>query len=372
MRPTCLPKNACHGHGRGQIRLARARRPDAEGDRVAADGVDVQLLVDGARAHLAAAMRPHHVAVDLGGLARRVDGDVHERLHHRRVQRSPAVDDGEQLVDRGARLVHVAGLALEDQYVTAQRERAIEALLEDLEVRVVLARERQRLAVAVQVDDRARHRRHLQPPRRPRTRSLSFLPSARPATLGLSQPITLPMSLGVDGAGGGDALVDQRLELGVAELLRHVALEEPLLVALLVGEVRAAGPVVELDRLGAPLALALEHRELVGLGGLLAAVDALLLERRDERVAGLAASLVARLERRGGVVLDALFDSAELSHDASSSGVHERDRHRSTAGVLERCAGSPLHASQRVPPMTCQCRCMTSWPASGPVFVMTL
>ena len=186
--------------------------------------------------------------------------------------------------------------------------------------------------------------RHLQPPRRPRTRSLSFLPSARPATLGLSQPITLPMSLGVTASVAATAFVHQRLELGVGELLGHVALEEPLLVALLVGEVHAAGPLVQLDRLGAPLALALEHGELVRLRGLLAAVDALLLERGDERVERLPEPLVARLERRRGVVLDALFDGAELPHTMPPS---------------------------RVPPMTCQCRCMTSWPACGPVFVMT-
>ena len=114
--------------------------------------------------------------------------------------------------------------------------------------------------------------------------------------------MTLPMSFGVTALGGGDRLVDQVLELLVAELLGHVLGEQLLLVALLVGEVGAAGLIVQLDGLRAPLAFALEHRELVGLGRRLAAVDALLLERRDERREGRAAALVAGLERRRGVV----------------------------------------------------------------------
>src|SRR5665647_1393437 len=103
-------------------------------------------------------------------------------------------------------------------------------------------------------------------------------------------------------------------ELGDAELLGHVRLEEIFFVPLLVGQVLAACLLVQPDGLRAPLALALEHGELVGLGGLVAAVDALLFERRDERRKGLAQPLVARLQGRRGSVLDALLDDAELSH----------------------------------------------------------
>src|SRR4051812_4460966 len=46
-------------------RLARSRRPDAEGDRLAPDGVDVALLVDRLRRDLARAMAPHDVVEDL-------------------------------------------------------------------------------------------------------------------------------------------------------------------------------------------------------------------------------------------------------------------------------------------------------------------
>ena len=43
-----------HGHGHGQPALAGARRAEAEGDDVAADGVDVALLARGLRPHGAA------------------------------------------------------------------------------------------------------------------------------------------------------------------------------------------------------------------------------------------------------------------------------------------------------------------------------
>ena len=159
-----LAEERADGHGRGQVRLAGAGRPDAERDGVAADGVHVQLLVDGARAHLAAAVRPHHVAVDLRGLARGVDGDVHERLDDGRAQRPPALDDLHELLERGPGLLDGAGLTLQDEHVAAQREPAVQPLLEYLEVGVVLARDLSRQAVAVQVDDRTRRRSHVVSP----------------------------------------------------------------------------------------------------------------------------------------------------------------------------------------------------------------
>ena len=235
---------------------------------------------------LAAAVRPDDVAVHLGGLARRVDGDVHERLDHRRVQRPPGADH-RRAAPRGRRAPSPRRPSSPSRMSTLPRSVSVQSRRCSRILRCASCSPAsvERLAVAVELDDRARHRRHGQPPSLPRTRSLSFLPSARPATLGLSQPITLPMSLGVTASVAATASSTSSSSSASRELLRHVALEELLLVALLVGEVLAARPVVELDGLGAPLALALEHRELVGLGGLLAAVDALLLERRDERVA---------------------------------------------------------------------------------------
>ena len=44
MRPTSLRSSGSHGHSHGKIGLAGARRPDAEGDGVLADGVDVAFL----------------------------------------------------------------------------------------------------------------------------------------------------------------------------------------------------------------------------------------------------------------------------------------------------------------------------------------
>ena len=54
------------GHRDGQERLAGAGRADAEGDRVAADRVDVALLVDGLRRDLRRAVAPDDVLEDLG------------------------------------------------------------------------------------------------------------------------------------------------------------------------------------------------------------------------------------------------------------------------------------------------------------------
>ena len=147
-------------HRHREVRLAGAGRTDAERDGVLADGVDVALLVDGARADLAAAVRPHDVAVHLARLARGVDGDVHERLDDRRAERPPSAHDLHQFLDGGARLVHAIRLTLEDEHVAAQRERAVQALLEDLEVRVVLAGDLERQAVVVEVDDRTRRGSH--------------------------------------------------------------------------------------------------------------------------------------------------------------------------------------------------------------------
>jgi len=129
---------------------------------------------------------PDHVAVHLGGLAGRVHGDVHEGLDHRRAQRPSRPDDREQLVDRRLRLDAGVAVALQGEDVAAQRQPAGETLLEDFEVRVVLAGEGQRFAVRLQVDDGTGAFRHAQPPSFDRTSSLTALPSARPATWGMS------------------------------------------------------------------------------------------------------------------------------------------------------------------------------------------
>ena len=49
------------GHGDGEEGLAGSRRPDAEGDRVRPDGIDVALLVDGLRRDPQVAVTPNHV-----------------------------------------------------------------------------------------------------------------------------------------------------------------------------------------------------------------------------------------------------------------------------------------------------------------------
>ena len=135
-----------------------------------ADRVHVALLVERARTDLAAAVRPHHVAVHLGRAARGVDGDVHERLHDGGVDGSAGADDGEQLVHGVARLGHGFVPAVQREHVAAQGEGAVEALSsQDLEMGVVLPREGEGGAVAVQVDDGA-HAVPRYAPSRSRTR----------------------------------------------------------------------------------------------------------------------------------------------------------------------------------------------------------
>jgi hypothetical protein len=108
-----------------QIRLARARRADPEGDRVAADRVDVALLRDRLRRDLLATMAPDDVVEDLAdvlGLLKR----GHDRIDGRRADLVAALDEVGEFVDDGSRLLDAWLVALDREPVAAQHDRAAE------------------------------------------------------------------------------------------------------------------------------------------------------------------------------------------------------------------------------------------------------
>ena len=91
-----------HRHGHRQPRLAGAGGPDAEGDDVVADGVDVALLAARLGAHAAAPGRPQH----LGGehLGRTLVGAHHldGASHARRLEALALLEQQHQLLEQMA------------------------------------------------------------------------------------------------------------------------------------------------------------------------------------------------------------------------------------------------------------------------------
>ena len=151
------------GQRHGQERLAGARRPDAEGDRVGADRVDVALLVDRLGRHLGRAVAPDDVLEDLG---RRVV--LVERARHRLDRpRSDLVALGDQLGQLADDLLGRADrvlLAVEREHVAAEKDLTIEMALKGAQDGVTAAGQLSRdgvvdLDLSTQRHPRARARR---------------------------------------------------------------------------------------------------------------------------------------------------------------------------------------------------------------------
>ena len=101
--------------------LAGAGGADPEGDRVAADRVDVAFLVDRLRRDLGVAVAPDDVLEDLRRALVRVEGAGH-RFDRPRGDLVPLLDQLDQLVDDRGRGLHVARVAVEGEDVAAQVE----------------------------------------------------------------------------------------------------------------------------------------------------------------------------------------------------------------------------------------------------------
>src|SRR3954471_20100765 len=174
-------------HRHRQPRLAGARGADAEGDRVAADRVDVALLRDALGRDLQRPVAPDDVLEHPRGRLVRVEraGDRGDR----------ALGDLVALRDELGHLAHdlLGGghrrlVALERDDVAAQEDVGLEGALERLEHRVAAAGQLLgRLVVQLDL---------LPHPNAALTFSETRRPSARPATLPMATGMTLPMSRG--------------------------------------------------------------------------------------------------------------------------------------------------------------------------------
>ena len=136
------------------------------------------------------------------------------------------------------------------------------------------------------------------------TTALTRLPSARPCTRGITIDMTRPISFGEAAPRLGHHVAHDLVQLLVGELRRHVLLDQRRLALLAAGEVLAPGLAVGAGGLEPALALALEHRHLVGLapGGVLVGLLEL-VAHEPQRADALA---VAALHCGGDVLLDAL------------------------------------------------------------------
>jgi hypothetical protein len=109
--------------------LTSAGGPDAEGDRVVADRVDVLLLVDGFRRDARVAVLPDGVLEDLGRALVGVEGAGHG-LDRARRNLVALLDQVDELGDDGLGGLYVAGGAVEGEHVATQIERRAEVALE--------------------------------------------------------------------------------------------------------------------------------------------------------------------------------------------------------------------------------------------------
>ena len=118
-----------HGERDREVRLARAGRPDPEGDGAAADRVDVALLRHGLRRDPLAAVRPDDVGEDLPDVLGLVDRGE-DRVDRAGADLLPALDELDELLDDGAGLGHLQVITFEREPVAAQVDRAAEPLAE--------------------------------------------------------------------------------------------------------------------------------------------------------------------------------------------------------------------------------------------------
>jgi pimeloyl-ACP methyl ester carboxylesterase len=138
----------------------------------------------------------------------------------------------------------------------------------------------------------------------------------------------------------GDHVVHDLLELFLGQLLGHEFLEDRELGLFLVGRLGPVARAKRLGRLDAPLALALQHLELLVLAQLALQILLRRAQRREQKAQRIAARVVPREARLSQFVFHP-FDQA--------------------------------HASPLIlPPRTCQCRWNTVWPAPGPTLTAIL
>ena len=190
IRLTSWPRQRAGGHRHGQVRLARAGRADPEGDRLAADRVDVALLVDGLRRDLARAVasrrRPRGSSA---GRSCWSSAEVTAPIVPGGISWPCAISsDSSRTTSRraGDRL----GLAVERHHVAAQEHVALEVALERAQDGVLGAAQLGRDLVG-DLELAAHAQRSASC-----TSSLTRRPSARPATFAITADITLPISFG--------------------------------------------------------------------------------------------------------------------------------------------------------------------------------
>jgi hypothetical protein len=119
-----------HGLGHRQVRLAGARRSDAEHHRVGVDGVHVPLLVQGLGPDRLAARGQDVLGQDLGGTRVRVGGHADDALHRVRRQALPGTDDGDEFGQHLGGPSHGVGRACEGDLVAPHVDVGVQMRLE--------------------------------------------------------------------------------------------------------------------------------------------------------------------------------------------------------------------------------------------------
>ena len=258
------------GHRHREEGLAGAGRADPEGDRVAADRVDVAFLVQRLRRDLGVAVAPDDVVEDLRRALVGVERAGH-RLDRPRRDVVALLDQLDQLVDDGRRLLHVAGVAVEGEDVAAQVEVARRSRPRSAR-RTVSSEPASSAATVLSSVSCLRAKLG---PSFSRTAALTRLPSARPPTFGISADITSPICFCSVAPVSATAASTSAASSSSESCCGQVALDQLRLEALGGGLLGPPGAVVGLGRLDPLLALALQHRDLVALAQL-----GVLLERR--------------------------------------------------------------------------------------------
>src|SRR5215831_12441656 len=122
----------CDGERHREIRLARARGADPEGDRAVPNRVDVALLCHRLRGDLLAAVPPDDVAedvLDALGLVERLDDGVDRR----RSDLLTRLDQFDELLDDGARLSDAHVLTVDRQPVPSQKDVDLQPVAQRIE-----------------------------------------------------------------------------------------------------------------------------------------------------------------------------------------------------------------------------------------------
>ena len=262
-----------------------------------ADRVDITFLVQRFGGDFGVAVAPDDVVEDrrraLFGVecaGHRFDGPGRDLV--------ALLDQLDHLVDHGGRLLQVTRVAVEGEHVAAQVDFHRQAVAQPAQDRVLGAGElggdaRCRGSVAGGPKSQA--------PSLLRTAALTRLPSARPATFGITADITWPICFCSVAPVSSTAVGDQALELLVGELRRQVGLDQLRLGALGGGLLGPPGALVCLGRLDPFLAFPLQHRDLVAFAQL-----GVLLQRVDDQPQRRGLLAFARFHRRPHVALHLL------------------------------------------------------------------